>query len=162
MYDIGANYELDLSEMTYQADIEFVVPDGDQGKTISSPAKIDPADQSRRIARLDETDKAGIYEVHLKRAGDGTSEIRRFAMNFGAAESDLESMAEPELRAVLGNVEIQYRDADEFLAPVERQAGFALAEQWWFFLILVVLLCLEQLLGYSASYHAPLTGGNRK
>ncbi|MFP6693942.1 MAG: BatA domain-containing protein [Pirellulales bacterium] len=162
MYDIGANYELDLPEMTYQADIEFVVPDGDQGKTISSPAKIDPADQSRRIARLDETDKAGIYEVHLKRAGDGTSEIRRFAMNFGAAESDLESMAEPELRAVLDNVEIQYRDADEFLAPVERQAGFALAEQWWFFLILVVLLCLEQLLGYSASYHAPLTGGKRK
>jgi hypothetical protein len=162
IFDIGANYELSVPELEYQADVEFVVPDGGQGKTISNPAKVDETDQSRRLARLDETDNAGVYEVHLKRAGDGAFEIRRFALNFGTAESDLESMTEQELRAVLENDDIQYRDADEFLAQVERQAGFALAEQWWFFLILVVLLCLEQLLGYSASYHPPLTGGKRK
>jgi hypothetical protein len=158
LFEIGTAYESSVPEIDYQAEVEFVVPADGEPKTITSPAKINESDQSQRIVRLDDTSRAGVYEVRLRRL-DGTPEVRRLAYNFVPSESDLKTMDEGELRASLDGVDFVYRESDEFLAPIKQQAGFPLAEQWWFFLALVVLLILEQLLAYSASYHPSLAGG---
>ena len=158
IFEIGTPYQSSLPEGDYQAEVEFVVPTGGDPLTITNPARIDPDDQTQRIVRLDDANHHGIYEVRLQRL-DGSPEVRRLAYNFVESESDLKTMDEGELRAALDGVEFQYRELDEFLAPVEDENDFALAEQWWFFLALVVLLILEQLLAYSASYHPSLAGG---
>ncbi len=159
LFEIGTDYQTTVPEIDYQAEVEFVVPTDGEPKTITSPAKIDENDETQRIVRLDDTSHCGVYELGLRRL-DGTPEVRRLAYNFVPSESDLKTMDDGELHAALDDIDFVYRDADEFLAPIKQQAGFPLAEQWWFFLALVVLMILEQLLAYSASYHPSLAGGH--
>jgi hypothetical protein len=111
--------------------------------------------------QLDDTMQSGIYEARLTRI-DGATEARRFAYNVSSAESDLSTVFHPQLQSLLGDVPFEYREATELLAPPNEEAGFALAEQWWFFIGLIGLLVVEQLLAYSATYHPPLTGGARR
>ena len=53
------------------------------------------------------TQKAGVYSFILHRR-DGTPVVRRFAVNVNPDESDLVPASEPELRATLSGVDVQY------------------------------------------------------
>jgi hypothetical protein len=155
---IGTPLEMELVDGEYVPDVELVVPDEADRRTMNSHAKPLANDPSRLALSLRDTNRSGVYEVRLTRI-DGTPETRRLAFNVPAAEGDLDTVSQPQLQKLLAGIPFQYRAATEFLAPVEQQAGFPLAEQWWFFLLLILILVVEQLLAYSASYHPPLTGG---
>jgi len=54
---------------------------------------------------------------------------------------------------LLGEIPYQYRSADTFFIADKSEAGFPLAEQWWFFVLLAAILVVEQWIAYGASYH---------
>ncbi len=159
-FDVGSRYAVRIVEEDYQPEAKFTIPAGQQRLTVTSAAKKVTDDESLRVVELEDTASVGTYEVQLTPLA-AEPEVRRFAANFVADEGNLKTMAQGDLQNALQDVEYQYREAGEFLAPVQQQAGFAIAEQWWFFLAFAVMMIIEQLLAYSASYHPPLIGGSR-
>ncbi|NIP84196.1 MAG: hypothetical protein GTO03_00985 [Planctomycetales bacterium] len=158
---VGQPLDLQLPPADYLPDVTLVVPRADQRQTLSTQATpSDPPSQVLQL-RLEATTHSGLYEARLTRS-DGQAEARRFAYNVSSVESDLSTVFRPQLQSLLGDVPFQYREATELLAPPGEEAGFALAEQWWFFIGLIGLLVAEQLLAYSATYHPPLTGDARR
>lgn len=156
---VGMPLVVSFPEETYQSDVQFYLPGAEGTREVTAIAEIDPDDPAQRTVSLEDVQRRGVYEAQLHRT-DGTSEARRFAYNTDTSEGDLRTVSQGELRALLKDVPFEYRDAGEFLAPVEQQAGFPLAEQWWFFLALILVLVCEQLLAYSASYHPRRKGGS--
>jgi len=161
MRQVGQPLELQLAEADYLPDVALVVPRAQQRHTLSAQARPSGEAPATLELQLDDTMQSGLYEAQLTRL-DGATETRRFAYNVSSAESDLSTMFHPQLQSLLGDVPFEYREATELLAPPNEEAGFALAEQWWFFIGLIGLLVVEQLLAYSATYHPPLTGGARR
>ena len=101
-------------------------------------------------ASLADTDLSGFYEARLART-DGATETRRYAINVDAAEGDLTAMNAPQLAARLEGVKYQYEQAAALQSTVSGLAGYNLSEALLYGLVL--LLLVEQILAWSASYH---------
>ena len=157
---VGQRLTIPMAGSDYLPDVTLTLPGAIKPYTLNSQAK-PSADSSDLELTVDDTQYSGVYQATLRRI-DGETEAHRFAYNVPSIESDLRTMFQPQLTSLLGDVPFEYHDATELLAPAQEQAGFALAEQWWFFIVLIGLLVVEQLLAYSATYHPPLTGGTRR
>jgi len=162
---LGEPLAIDLSVEDYQPNVEFLRGNNPSNKSPSNKvvereATIDENDSESMTATLEETLTPGIYEARLTRA-DGQSETRRFALNVAAGESDLTRIAPENLNTLLQGVPFDYYEADQLIESPVDEAGFPLGEYWLYFVLLVVLLIVEQLLAYSASYHPTLAGGRR-
>ena len=93
------------------------------------------------------------FMKHDAVSSTGRSFLNGTAFNAPDSESDLHVVSEGQMRGLLGEIPYQYRAADTFFIADKSEAGFALAEQWWFFVLLAAILVVEQWIAYGASYH---------
>ncbi len=110
---------------------------------------------------LNETDASGIYEARLTRS-DNSAEIRRYAFNVDPAEGNLAALDKRQLAERLKGLKYEYEQASMFQWATDETAGYDLSEVVIY--ALALLLLLEQILAWSASYHpsalrASLAGG---
>jgi hypothetical protein len=101
-------------------------------------------------ASLFDTDWSGFYEAQIPK-GDGSLEMRRFAMNVDPEEGNLATVDGKQLASGLEGVKYQYEQASLFQSTASDLAGYNLSEAILYMLIL--LLIGEQILAWSASYH---------
>ena len=106
-----------------------------------------PAPDGSLVASLAQTDTSGVYEAQLT-ATDGTSEVRRYAVNVDPVEGDLATLSGEQLAARLEGVPYDYRQAAEFGTEGPQEAGYNLGTALLY--VLVVLLLVEQILAWSA------------
>ena len=113
----------------------------------------------RLTAKLENVTESGIYEVQLQPL-NGPLERRDFAVNVPDNEGDLALTPTPDLTRQLAGIDYQMHDAADMVLDSQQLAGFQMGDA--LLGSLVVMLLLEQLLAYLASYHIqPLRGGNK-
>jgi len=155
---VGTPIEIALDPAEYEAEVRFSPPDD-----ALAPAAVKAArapDGSLRVA-LPGAERSGVAEATLSRK-DGSREVRRYAFNVEAEEGDLKRLGGAELAERLQGVDYRYQQAAGFEYTAEELAGYRLAEPLLY--LLVLLLVGEQVLAWSASYHArprraPAKGG---
>jgi hypothetical protein len=146
---VGAPLGLSLDPGRYLPAVRFTSPPGAAvpAATITAP----PAADGTLAAAFSDTDVAGFYEARLARR-DNTIETRRYAVNVDWAEGDLATVGGEQLAARLEGVKYQYAQAARFQTAAAEAAGYNLTEPILYGLVL--LLIAEQLLAWSAGYHA--------
>jgi hypothetical protein len=157
-YQVGAALRLNLDPAKYQAKLRFVTPQPGAASVV--PLDAVPGPGGALVATFADTDVAGVYEAQITRT-DGTVELRRWAVNVDPAEGDLKIVGAEPLAAHLEGVRYDYALASSFRYQDRQAAGVDLSRSLLYFLI--VLLLVEQVLAWSASYHPPgrkaLAGG---
>jgi hypothetical protein len=146
---VGAPLVLPVDPGRYQPAVRFTAPAGAAlpAATITASRAAD----ATLAAVFRDTDVAGFYEARLARA-DNTVETRRYAVNVDPAEGDLAIIGAEQLASRLEGVKYQYVRAAAFQAAAADSGGYNLREPLLYGLVL--LLIGEQLLAWSASYHA--------
>ena len=96
------------------------------------------------------TTRSGIYEAWPETI-DGAVDLRRYAINVNAEESDLAIAATQTLLTRLEPVKIEFRTADQYAFEFSDQAG--VNRSLLLMVFLITLLLGEQVLAYLASYH---------
>jgi hypothetical protein len=140
--EVGDRVTVDLEPGLDAVDVDFIVPpDG----TIVHQAAADG-----RSASISST-TAGAYAARWKRL-DGTERERVVAVNVIPEEGRLERIGRERLDRTLAGVPFRYEGAASLQPDSGSFAGVSLVNPL-LYLLLAVLLA-EQLLSYSASYHA--------
>jgi hypothetical protein len=93
-----------------------------------------------------------VYEVQLQPT-NGPIERREFAVNIANGEGDLAITPSPDITRQLAGVEYEMHDAKDMALNSQQLAGFQMGDA--LLGTLIVLLVVEQLLAYMASYHLP-------
>jgi hypothetical protein len=106
-------------------------------------------------ATLPETSVAGGYTARWRRL-DGTERERIFAVNVSADEGQLERIGRERLDRTLAGVAYKYDRAESLQPDATTLAGAPLAKPLLH--LLAAVLILEQLVAFSASYHAKSRG----
>jgi len=158
---VGSRLTFQLDPEQYQAQVRFLTPAQSLSPALAPPGTSGgPANGGLYEARLTpegplevsltDTPLSGIYEAQLSRL-DGATEHRAFALNVDPEEGNLDALDGPQLAARLKGVDYTYEQAASFQYDV----GEAEHGNLWRYVLyaLVVLLILEQLLAWSASYH---------
>ncbi len=157
---VGSRLQLQLDPEQYQAEVHFLSPAQAPGRTSAGGSASLASATGSYEARLttegrlelsmDETPLSGIYQAQLTRR-DGEAEQRAFAVNVDSEEGDLAALDGAQLAGRLAGIDYTYEQAAAFHYDVgESEHG----NLWrWVLFALVVLLVLEQLLAWSASYH---------
>lgn len=115
---------------------------------------IDMAETNREL--IDGLLRPGVIEAWMVDA-QGKRTFQNFAYNVAAAEGNVERVAQHELERALGEIPVQIRSA-------QAVSGSGLnadetAQSTLLMGLLALLLFGEQILAYSASYHAPRVAG---
>jgi hypothetical protein len=145
---VGSPLELRLDPTVYQPQVRFTTPETGTRATTALSAAV-TADGSL-AAVLPDTELSGFYEARLTRT-NGATETRRYALNVDPVEGDLSTLGSEQLAARLEGVKYQYAQAAAFQSTVGELAGYNLGEAILYGLVL--LLVVEQILAWSASYH---------
>jgi hypothetical protein len=158
---VGSRLQFQLDPEQYQPQVRFLTPT--QGPSpAATPPGVAPGqsggglyearltEKGQLEVSLAETSLSGIYEAQLSRL-DGTTDQRAFALNVDPEEGNLEALGGPQLAARLQGIDYVYEQSGSFQYDV----GEAEHGNLWRYVLyaLVVLLILEQLLAWSASYH---------
>ena len=104
------------------------------------------------------TNASGFYTVNKKRV-DGEAEATPIAVNVDPEEGDLRSLDAAQLATEMPDVEYTYHQSGAFVADDDALPGTNLGP--WLLYALIAVLVAEQLLAYSASYHAGSQEGMR-
>jgi hypothetical protein len=147
---VGTALRLRLPPADYRGQVRFVTPQ--RGAAHVPMVDAVPDGQGMLVATLASTDQAGFYEAHLSKS-DGSGELRRFAVNVDPTEGDLQLFGGPQLADRLEGVRYEYAEAASFQPSSRELAGTNLSQS--LLCALVVLLLIEQLQAWSASYHPP-------
>ena len=160
---VGMLLQIELDADQYAASVRFVppvdvnAPAVEDASTAIATAGVtlnaEPGADGVLRASLLQTDRAGIYEAQLTET-DGGNQLRRYAVNVGAAEGDLRTVPAAELRKKLAGVEYEFLQAVDFQLEPYEQAGHNLGD--FLLCLLVLMLVGEQILAWSASYHPPV------
>ncbi len=160
---VGSPIEVDVDTARNQPQVIFVVPDGsdgrkllkrtasvaDAGTPLLKKATLGTEIRERIVGR---TDRPGIYEA-WQRGIAGEFEVHRFALNVDTVESDLALIPNEVLADRLSGTDVRFLTADALTIGDDVDEGIPWSQ--YLFWILVVLLLVEQLLGFLASYHLP-------
>jgi hypothetical protein len=150
--------ELDTSLGPLSEKWRFVIPDRALGR------KELPIEASRLehtlAASIDNASTSGVYEVRIPTL-QGEEQTSRYAVNVDAAEGDLALLPRDEIERRLEGARIQFHYADQLGVGEQRIAGFRMGGP--LLGLILALLVGEQLLAYTANYHAqkPLGKGGR-
>jgi hypothetical protein len=106
-------------------------------------------------ATLAETSVAGGYTARWRRL-DGTERERLFAVNVAADEGQLERIGRERLDRVLAGVAFKYDRAESLQPDTTTLAGVPLVKPLLH--LLAAVLIIEQVVAFSASYHAAARG----
>ena len=153
---VGGPLELDWDETRYRRDIVFALPAEDEGnraiqtRTVEATAGSEVIRWGAAEDRAGGTPRAGLYEAWL--AGlDGSYDVHRRAVNVDPRESDLALSAPEQIAENLPTEQLQILTSAALMDAGVTPQQFSLAHV--LLLGLAVLLVLEQLLSFSASYH---------
>ncbi len=177
LYQVGDDLTVTVDDGKYDPHIHFTLPtkpastpDGTASAggsparnrvTASRPeVQIDATAAADRLtAKLEHVNTAGIYEVQLQPT-TGPIEHRMFAVNVPTGEGDLALTPTPEIARQLAGIDYQMHDAKDMALNAQQLAGFQMGDA--LLVALIVMLLLEQLLAYLASYHIrPLRSTSR-
>ena len=159
---VGTPIELTLAGEDHLDHVSFVVPGGADGQSRvvdrmatqpdeeSSPLSV-VLDDASAATREEGVGRSGIYEAWAP-TRDGKFDVRRYALNPDSSEGDLAVATPQTLLARLEPLPIKIRNADDYAYDLMNQAGHN--RSMLLMVVLVVLLLGEQMLAYSASYHA--------
>jgi hypothetical protein len=133
----------------YQPQVRFVPPGGDPAASAAVDAV--RGGDGQLAATLPHTQRSGFYEVQLTKT-TGKPEVRHLAVNVDPSEGDLKALFGPDLAArLLPGVKYDFEQAASFQTDLGESGGRNLSELLLY--ALVVLLIVEQILAWSASYH---------
>ena len=152
---VGAALPVRLYTAVDEMDVDFLVPP--DGGVVHQTA-VAGTGPGTAEAVLPTTRTAGGYTARWRRL-DGTEHERIFAVNVATAEGQLERIGRERLDRTLTGVAFRYESADALQPDTSTRAGVPLARP--LLLILAALLLLEQVVAFSASYHAAPRPGSR-
>jgi hypothetical protein len=117
------------------------------------------AEHGHLTGKLEHVTSSGIYEAQLQPV-TGPVEHRVFAVNVPAGEGDLALTPNSDITRQLAGVDYQMHDAKDMALNAQQLAGFQMGDA--LLVAVIVMLLLEQLLAYLASYHVrPLRSTTR-
>lgn len=164
----GSDIEMLVTGTAVLPEAELIVPGREEGIRIRLQREVDQ-DNVENVAKLqigidlDGTDRdltdsllrPGVFEAWMVNA-QGEYLVKNYAHNVPAAEGDLEKVTHAELEQKLGSVPINIETADamSMLSANSQDA----VHSTLLMCLLGALLLGEQVLAYSASYHAPAIG----
>jgi len=148
---VGSSLALEFDPAQYRPQVRFVMPGPDAASAPAADAL--PTRNGLLAATLPDVEHSGYYEAHLVR-NDGTSDVRRFAVNVDPVEGDLKTFSGAELMSRLEGLRFEYAQATAFQSATRDAGGTDLSR--FLLYALVVLLIVEQVLAWSTSYHPPL------
>jgi hypothetical protein len=105
---------------------------------------------SRLTGKLEHVATSGIYEAQLQPT-TGPVEHHMFAVNVPIGEGDLALTPNTDITRQLAGIDYQMHDARDMALNAQQLAGFQMGDA--LLVALIVMLLLEQLLAYLASYH---------
>jgi hypothetical protein len=149
--EVGEPVSVRLDAAVDEIEVDIAVPP--DGTLVHQTAVASPAGGLE--ATLAETSVAGGYTARWRRL-DGTERERLFAVNVAADEGQLERIGRERLDRVLAGVAFKYDRAESLEPDTTTLAGVPLVKPLLY--MLAAVLVLEQLLAYSASYHAAPRG----
>jgi hypothetical protein len=172
LFDIGADLVVSTEEGKYDPRFRFLLPPktapGEVASTTGpSAAKSTPPEvtieatsaNGKLTAKLENVTESGIYEAQLQPL-TGPPERRTFAVNVPVAEGDLAITSTPEITRQLAGVDYQMHDAADMSLDPRQLAGFQMGDA--LLGALIIMLLIEQVIAYFASYHIkPLRGSKR-
>jgi hypothetical protein len=100
--------------------------------------------------KLEQVTTSGIYEAQLQPT-TGPIEHRMFAVNVPTGEGDLALTPNSDIARQLAGIDYKMHDAKDMALNAQQLAGFQMGDA--LLVALIVMLLLEQLLAYLASYH---------
>ena len=143
---VGEPLMVRLEDGSDEIDVDFTTPP--QGALVHVTGTASATDGL--VATLPTTLAAGRYAARWRRL-DGTERERLFAINVNPAEGQLDRMGRERLEQALAGIPFHYDAADSLQPEAGVLAGVSLVKPLLHALVIVLLL--EQLLAYSASYH---------
>jgi hypothetical protein len=109
--------------------------------------------------KLEHVSTSGIYDAQLQPT-TGAVEHRMFAVNVPTGEGDLAITNNNAINRQLAGIDYQMHDARDMALSAQQLAGFQMGDA--LLAALIVMLLIEQLLAYLASYHiAPAKSATR-
>lgn len=164
---VGQPLEFSLAADEYRPDVQFYTPGPNRMPTTRGDLqKLDAAGDGNvlevaltgfdEVTGTSRSGQSGVYEAWLTR-GDGTSSVRRFALNVDPQESDIAIVSDADLRRLYPSVPFLYHAAETMEYGGLNQD----ATNWQdaLLILLIIGLLVEQFLGYLTSFHPPLKGG---
>jgi hypothetical protein len=145
--EVGDPVTVRLDPAIEEIEVDFSVPP--EGTVVHQTATATPAGPVE--ASLPSAETAGGYSVRWRRL-DGTEREKIFAVNVAAEEGQIECMGRDRLDRTLTGVAYRYDRAESLQPDTTSVAGVPLARPLLY--VLAAVLVVEQLLAFSASYHA--------
>jgi len=143
---VGDPIEIVLQEGLDEPQVDFVVPPDDSVIHLEA----ERGSEGWLAATLRETGVAGLYAARWRQQ-DGVEQSRVIAVNVDPAEGELATVTQDQLDRVLAGVPYTIERAESMQEDRENLAGASLTTPLLY--LLVILLLLEQVVSYSASYH---------
>jgi hypothetical protein len=159
---VGDDLMVRVEDGKYDPSFRFVLPDDSSPTTAAARPEmtIDATpEDGKLVARMKDVAKSGIYEVQLQPM-EGSPERRAFAFNVPVGEGDLHIVAKDELAREFAGPNLQLHDAADMTINEQQLAGLQLSDA--LLATLIVILIVEQLLAYIASFHAPAVKGGKR
>lgn len=143
---VGDPIEIVLQDGLDEPQVDFVVPPDDSVIHLEA----ERGSEGELAATLRETGVAGLYAARWRQQ-DGVEQTRVIAVNVDPAEGELTTVTQDQLDRVLAGVPYTIERAESMQEDRENLAGASLTTPLLY--LLVILLLLEQVVSYSASYH---------
>jgi hypothetical protein len=150
---VGEMVRVELEPGLDAIDVDFVTPP--DGAVVHQAAK----DVDGRLSAALASTAAGAYAARWKRL-DGTEREQVVAVNVAAEEGRLERVGRERLETALAGVPFRYEVAASLQPDAGALAGVSLVNPLLY--LLLAVLVAEQLLSYSASYHAASRPGSSR
>jgi len=155
-HSVGAPIVVQVDSEEYEPQVSFLKPDATAADAVIVDAQ--PTGESP-VASLEDTDESGFYRA-MQTTVEGEEQENIYARNVVAQEGNLRMLGPEGLEQQLAGIQYEFLRADDIeLAEEQELAGFDLTTSVMGLLIL--LLLVEQLLGYLTSYHPPKMGARR-
>ena len=160
---VGQPIELDLPVADYLENVQITLPEtaGESVARLNAAPRPDAGSAANLYVTFRDTDSPGVYRVRLQQA-DSVVEDRWIAYNVSTNESQLDLADDNQLRAAVGDAEIEIQEPGEFGWIQGRDAGHEV--RMTLLILLLIALALEQFMAYRLSYHSsggvsPVRGG---
>jgi hypothetical protein len=157
LYQVGDDLPVSMDERKYEPTVRFRLPG--QGPSRAEVPVNATVKDGMLSSKLDDVELSGVYTAQLQ-PRDGNPESRQFAVNASNGEGDLAIAHRDELARQLAGVDFVLHDAADMTLDSPTLAGIQMGDA--LLGTIIVMLLVEQLLAYVASFHAsPVRGAQR-
>lgn len=154
---VGDDLLIRAPQDKYDPEVRFSLPE--DGHARPELAVEGVLENGQWTARLPNVAASGNYEAQMQPL-EGPPERRAFAFNVAVGEGDLHVVSRTDLQRQLTGVDYQLHDAADLSISRQQLAGLQLGDA--LLAVLVILLLVEQVLAYVASFHAPVAQGAKR